>query len=208
MLLSPTSLHRGGKSGISHLKTIFRKFLAFKWDQLVQLDRLPAGKSHSNQAQTDQIKQAALRLVKCGELSRAARVLTSSGLAPVSEDTISRLANKHPSRVKDIQDCFQGNSERAGIQITTHQLSAAIMSAPRGSSPGPSGWRYEHCRVLLQNSTTLRGLNHICSLIAKGTLPVCAIRILTDRQKDFRGFWRKNSQQYYSDATLESSSTS
>ena len=97
----------------------------------------------------------------------------------MTEDIIARLVNKHPSRVKDIQDCFQGNSERAGIQITTRQLSAAIVSSPRGSSPGPSAWRYEHCRVLLQNSMTLRGLNHICSLIAKGTLPVCAIKVLS-----------------------------
>ena len=43
-------------------------------------------------------------LIKVGEISRAARVLTSSGLAPASEDTISKLAAKHPRRTSDFDD--------------------------------------------------------------------------------------------------------
>ena len=97
--------------------------------------------------------------MRCGELSRAARVLTSSGLAPTSDTTISRLATKHSPRVKDVQAPMQG--DLGSIHITVSQLSTAILSSPRGSSPGPSGWRYEHIRVLLQNSITLDGLNHL-----------------------------------------------
>lgn len=71
MLLSPASLSRGGKSNTHYLKAIFRKFLAFQWDQLVQFNKLPAGKTHSSLSRKDQVKQ-----LSCLEACEMWRALT------------------------------------------------------------------------------------------------------------------------------------
>ena len=44
-------------------------------------------------------------LVRSGELSIAAPVLTSSGLAPATADTARKLAEKHPARTSEIPIC-------------------------------------------------------------------------------------------------------
>ena len=53
--------------------------------------------------------------VKCGELSRAARVLTSHGLAPPSEESIQRLRAKHPAWKMSLN--LSGVDEVSSIQL-------------------------------------------------------------------------------------------
>ena len=59
MVLELTS--RGGKSGLKEVKTVFDKFLEWRWEELVHLSkaRIPRKQSLSD----NQSKQAALRLV-------------------------------------------------------------------------------------------------------------------------------------------------
>ena len=49
------------------------------------------------------LSRAALKSVKCGELSRAARILTSDGLIPPSPETEEQLKAKHPSQSEELR---------------------------------------------------------------------------------------------------------
>ena len=88
-------LKEGGKSKKREILVIHNKCLQFKWEELLQFNDSPQRKS-SVQSFDVSKKNTALRLLKCGELSRAARILTSPGLAPASLDTRDKLTVKHP----------------------------------------------------------------------------------------------------------------
>ena len=66
---------------------MYRRFLDFHWEELIQLSR-PELLPHPGSTEVDQKMKEALRLVKSGELSRAAKLLTSQGLAPITDETI------------------------------------------------------------------------------------------------------------------------
>lgn len=171
LLLIPRMLlqsnQHGGKLGIKEAKSLYHKFLDYQWEQLVQLEKPTRAKKSAN---GDLEKRAAaLRFVHCGELSRAARVLNSSGLAPETDETVSKLANKHPSRLSAVN--FSVDSPSEGILISKISFMKALLNAPRGSGTGLSGWRFEHPKVLADNALTCDGLHVACSAIAKGTLP-------------------------------------
>ena len=54
-----------------------------------------------------------------------------------------------------------------------------IQCLPRGSSSGPSGWRFEHLKVLLEDMSTAEGLFSLCSVIARGNLPLEIAKLLS-----------------------------
>lgn len=118
------------------------------------------------------LQKAALRLVRCEELSRAAKLLTSPGLAPLSEAVAAKLAKKHPPRVDDIGRIL-GVDSFSSIDLSRSTFFETVLSLPRGSGPGPSGWRYEHLKILAESGATADGLFSVCSLIAKGIIPEC-----------------------------------
>ena len=103
MILRPQK--RGGKSGIKKIKAVYRRFLDFHWEELIQLSR-PELLSHRESTEVDQKMKEALRLVKSGGLSRAAKLLTSPGSAPSTDETIQKLKSKHPSRCSPLQDLW------------------------------------------------------------------------------------------------------
>ena len=112
-------------------------------------------------------RTAALRLVRCGELSRACRVLTSAGLAPST--AAKKLTSKHPPMVKSID--LLNTPHIAAINLSENVFYDTVRRSPRGSGVGPSGWRFEHFKVLSDNENTAKCLFSACSAIAKGILP-------------------------------------
>ena len=97
---------QGGASGIRQARSNFRDFLQFQWEQLLLPDtgmrkHMEAKDSISSD---DRRHRLALKLIRCGELSRAAKLLVSPGLAPVSSEVAEKLASKHPTRNKAILD--------------------------------------------------------------------------------------------------------
>ena len=83
MLLRP--LTRGGRVTEKVLESNCDKFLAFNWEDPLQISpppRHPQATDHRSYA-----RRAALNLVRMGKLSRAAKALNSSGLAPANETT-------------------------------------------------------------------------------------------------------------------------
>ena len=93
MLLSPSS--GANKSGVKNVRARYNNFRDFHWDELIQLNR-PTSAPVKPQGPEKQLRNAAIRLAKCGELSKSARLLTSKGLAPASDETVQKLISKHP----------------------------------------------------------------------------------------------------------------
>ena len=110
-------------------------------------------------------------------MSRASRVLTSNGLAPSNEDTAQKLASKHPPRSSQFP--LLPNESCESITLSRSLFCDAIRQAPRGSGTGPSGWRFEHFKVLLENDETADGLFSACSAFAKGILPDAAVTLFS-----------------------------
>ena len=96
MLLSKDS-RRGGKKGSGDIKRKFRRFLDFNWKPLLDAVGCPAGSGQSQEHSRQAVLKRAELFVREGELFRAARILTSPGLAPDCEETITRLQQKHPA---------------------------------------------------------------------------------------------------------------
>lgn len=105
-----------------------------------------------------------------GEVSRAARVLTSPGLAPADETTARKLASKHPRRADDTENAYSPNGK--GISLSKATFYSNVRHSPRGSCPGPSGWRYDHLRLLLDNPGTADDLYLPARAYQKGYFPL------------------------------------
>ena len=114
-----------------------------------------------------------MRSIRSGELSRAARILT---IAVPSENTVERLKQKHPDRSKDI--VLNDVDANSPINLKKAIFLEAIKKAPRGSGTEPSGWRYEHLRLLMENNFTSDFLFEVCCLIVKGELPSNVISVI------------------------------
>ena len=174
MLLRP---HQLGKCGIREIKAIHNRFLHFHWKELLHLHNskplVKSGVRKSDLCAVDSKCKAALRSIKSGELSSATRILT---IAVPSEDTMERLKEKHPDRSEDI--VFNDVDANSPISLKKAIFLEAIKKAPRGSGAEPSGWRYEHLRLLMENQFTSDLLFEVCCLIAKSELPSNVIPLI------------------------------
>ena len=169
--------NRGGASAIRQARSKFLTFLDFQWDQLLCLQRSSSLKPSSKESEVSTKQQKALRLVKCGELSRAAKLLVSPGLAPVSAETVSKLASKHPTRVKNVP--CPGDDMPQSISLSEPLFFATLSKLPRCSGSGPSGWNFEHFKTLASRATTAGKFFAVCNLIAKGNIADGVAKLLS-----------------------------
>ena len=96
MVLCPTG--RGGEAGARILRRRVRMFDDGQWGALLQASRQVGRRSVTtrafSEAEAFQAKlRAATALIEKGELSHAARVLKSAGLAPGNTDTLRQLTD-------------------------------------------------------------------------------------------------------------------
>ena len=89
-------LARGGKKKGGNIKETYRRFFAYQWEELLcNIDFPVSHQEHQPSKETTSgVEKAALRLVKCGEIARTAKVLMSSGLAPASEETAKKASSQ------------------------------------------------------------------------------------------------------------------
>ena len=158
---------RGGSSAVGQARSAFQTFLQFRWNQLLFGKKLTAGPLRSS-LNAEVRQRAALILIKRGELSRAAKLLVSPELAPATAEDAERLAAKHPPREKNVPtscEAFQS------LSLSRLEFLKTLRNTPKGSGCGPSGWKYEHMKALVNRSTTAEGLFSVCDLIAQGKIP-------------------------------------
>ena len=114
---------------------------------------------------------AAQNLIKQSQLSKAAALLTSPGLAPPTEATKTSLANpdKRPRWAYEALPEFAPTDRFA---LDREQVMQNIRSIKKGSSPGRAGLRGEHLRLLLDtDSNTFELLCQVLDLIANADIP-------------------------------------
>ena len=95
-LLQP--IHRGEKSGKKKLERRFKLIKNEKWSELYESTQ-PKSQTAKSLDRPNEMKNnlpanlvsAARNKVKAGEISRAVNLLTSSGLAPDTKDTLEQL---------------------------------------------------------------------------------------------------------------------
>ncbi|CEM31461.1 unnamed protein product [Vitrella brassicaformis CCMP3155] len=93
----------------------------------------------------------ARRLVKYGELRRAANALTSGRVLPNNDDTLAKLRALHPPAPFPLDPSPTqppNNAPRAVFEPDDEHLLGALKTAPKGSAQGGTGWRYEHLRAI------------------------------------------------------------
>ena len=83
---------RRGKVETKEVKAIYNRFLQCHWEELIHLKRSLKDQL-SITSGIEQGKNAAIKLVKCGELSRVSRILTSQHQL---QKTDNKLKDKHP----------------------------------------------------------------------------------------------------------------
>ena len=63
--------------------------------------------------------------------------------------------------------------------LTESSVSEVLRKAPRGSSCGPSGWRYVRFKFMQDNHSTFDFLHSVYALIADGNVPPNIIPLLS-----------------------------
>ena len=152
---------------------------------------------HSEAAKIGRVKQA----MEDGQYSKAAKILASDGLVPVSEESYLEMLAKHPdadshqSLPSDTPSIPPGSDS----DIPSSLVSECIKSFPNGTSPGPSGLRASHlkegitCPSPTIRANLLNTLSDFVNLLSQGKVPaeivphLCGALLLGTRKKSAGG---------------------
>lgn len=184
LVLLPAMLFRAHDTGLG-LLTCLENFRFLFWKPLlappqrVLLARRPSDRS-SAEGFASEVSRRVGALIKEGEVGRAFQFLTSSSLrAAPSEETVQRLAEKHPVRDTDVGEDVLSHSisDQEALVLPDSVIHRALWKAPRGSSPGVDGLRFEHLQDLLRergspsSGRLLQSLSSLVNLAQSGSLP-------------------------------------
>ena len=86
-----------------------------------------------------------LKHIAAGNLAKARRAINPAGFIPGSRDIATRLQSLHPSSSSPDPDTIRASDIRLppSFQLDRDVYNKTLARLPRGSAPGPSGWRYE-----------------------------------------------------------------
>ena len=169
LLLSPVPVGHGVTPVI---RSRCQLFLEGAWDQLfgdVQMSDRHVSSVDSEQRVVSDV----MKLVKAGELRRAAQRLECSQVAPANRDTLELLRRLHPSgdSVPSLPASEIDRLSGLAIDLRREDFDAVLKKLPSASAPGPSYWRWEHIRVLAHSAANGDALFSLCCQLAKGSVP-------------------------------------
>ena len=97
-------------------------------------------------------------------------MLTSSGLAPDTDDTRQKLKIKHPD---PFESCVTPVATDSAVISLCHEvILKALKTTPRGSAPGPSGMRFEHLKSCLDSRDLCDLLCGVVQSVVSGNPPI------------------------------------
>ena len=156
LLLHPVG--RGGKEGARDLRRRVTLFDAGEWARLLDMCRDNAERRQSARRPlgSQEIQQARARaaeaLIGQGELSHAARVLRSSGLADGSDATLSQLRDPM-LRPQELHEPIPAEALEFApsepLRLDPEVFARVLQERRKGLAPGLSGLRNEHLRLCL-----------------------------------------------------------
>jgi hypothetical protein len=129
--------------------------------------------------------EAAWRARRCKDLfyrgspSKALAALTSAPLAPADDTTIRLLSDRHPPAEQPIPPHLLDPGAGLLPSLTRQQVLHALHTSSRGSAGGPSGWTFEHLRLLASSSEAEDLLADLVLLLARGQVPDAARGLYT-----------------------------
>ncbi len=118
-------------------------------------------------------------LASLGELRRAMQCLLSLGLAPGAPGQLA-------AALRTLLRCSADPSHTAvptpasdqPLQLNPKIFRKALLRGGRGSAPGPSGWRYEHLRTVLQLPGSGQGILRVSQLLVSSSVPPDIVELL------------------------------
>ena len=136
------------------------------------------GSNHSREFDEEQVRERrrdeAERRIAIREVSRARTLLTSSGIAPGSQETLDELTNVDLRPIELSQELptaameFQPQDQ---LDLDPKQLLQALRSAGRGSAPDLAGMRYEHLRVMVDEEQDWALISELAQDFARANVP-------------------------------------
>ena len=109
-----------------------------------------------------------------GQLSRAARVLRSPGVAPGNADTLAQLqdpSRRPPERLWPLPAGVASYQPAGAVPLDVAELVRNLRSARKGGAPGLSGTRAEHLQPLLEDPAATAALQEIAVQLASARVP-------------------------------------
>ena len=164
------------KTGREGKKELLERVRRFEDDQIEFLLQQSHATSHRSQTghnqrhiRIDKYTQA-INLFEQGQLSRAAKVLHSAGLASGSRSILEQLIDPterprelneplRPEVIHYLSDTF--------VKVDGNVLLSNLRSVCNGSAPGPSGARAEYLKPLLEEETSSGDFIAVCNNFAQ-----------------------------------------
>ena len=188
-LLSRMLLHRlprGGEAGNRELRKRIRLFDEGAWDVLLEAARRRASNARrpafaDPQQELDQILLKASKLIEQGELSHAARLLSSNGIAPGNLETLRQLTDpllRPPAPLHPIPPDIANYRPSETVELDKRLFVRNLRTARRGLSPGLGGFRNEHLKHALQDQACLDRLHAVAQKFAEADVPSVIVRAM------------------------------
>jgi len=179
VLIPRLLLHPVGKWGREGQEILEQRITAFDEGRYQLLLEACLGharvRQHAPQdTPTDRALKQASDLVERGQLSKAALMLVSNGVAPGTPSTLAQLRDpdkRPPQLTEALPPEVTAYQARQPLRLAGDKLLANLRSAKRGSAPGPSGARLEHLKPLLEDDTTSDSLTYVCGKYAQAAVP-------------------------------------
>ena len=183
LLLQPISRPSHPVNASLDLRSRLQWFLGRRWHELYQYSapvdqftprscpQLDEDDSRDEVSLPPQVLEAVEKKVRHGEISRAANLLTSSGLASPSDETFRKLQAKHPPTSSAVT---RASVDTSPVQASAVALRSVLRGSPRGSGPGCDGWRFEHFCLFLDDDAVLTNFLQVCNLFLAGRIPTPA----------------------------------
>ena len=119
------------------------------------------------------ISRSVTELLGQNERARAARLLTSPGLADRTDAVATHLQSYHPKRKRpgDLGELGTGQGSLAIAVPTTAACVGHLRRGGFGGAGGPSLWRKAHAVPLLNDQDLLGVWVEVCAQLARGEVP-------------------------------------
>eukprot|EP00854_Cymbomonas_tetramitiformis_P016090 gene16090-biopygen16593 len=170
LILQP--VQKGEKKGVARvIKERCARFLRGDWEELHA--EAPGDRRATAEADEERVLRDAVRLVKDGQLGKAAKRLELAKLAPATEETLQKLERLHPAgtgRRQEVEENRRRELQAQALELDEGVFDGVMRHLPQASGPGSSQWRWEHLWAI-HVSGGRDALLEVCNHLAAGRAP-------------------------------------
>ena len=186
LLLAPTK--QKGNEGKEEFTKRFNLFLRGDWPTLLADTRPTAAAAptrrrdqYSEEELKERLLEEACNRVRLGEVSRARQLLTSTGLAPGNENTLTELTDpaRRPRELfKEIPQAVLDFAPTSALVLENDNLHRVLSTSRKGTAADLFGTRTEHLRVLLDAGPHWEAFRALAQAFANANVPPTVIELM------------------------------